>query len=104
MSRITHIDIPSANNAANNLSKLVADYAQAVTQIRRIAADLHGCWGNDDMGRSFAATYVDQAERVLTGSVQSVDSLREVEKYLRESIRMFQDLDAGSGNYLEFQD
>ncbi|MEV0131134.1 hypothetical protein AB0H83_22045 [Dactylosporangium sp. NPDC050688] len=104
MSRITHIDIPSADNAINNLGKLVADYQQAVAQIRRIASDLHGCWGNDDMGNAFAASYVDPAADVLAGSEQSVASLREVEKYLREAVRRFQELDEGSGRYLEFQD
>ena len=104
MSKITHIDIPSADRAATTLSKLVEDYAQAVHQIKRVAAELHGCWGDDDIGHSFAASYVGQAEEVLTGSVQSVESLREVEKYLREAIRMFQELDSGSGKYLEFKD
>lgn len=104
MSRITHIDIPSADSAITSLANLVTEFEQAVGEIKRVAADLHGCWGNDDTGKAFAANYVDQAEQVLQGSGDSVASLRQVEQYLRDAVRQFQELDGSSGQFLEYKD
>jgi hypothetical protein len=104
VSKITHIDIPSAERAVNDLGAVVADYEKALAQIKRLASDLSGCWGNDATGQSFAASYVDQAAVVLSGSEASVESLRQVKGYLSDAVRRFRELDEGSGRYLEFRD
>ena len=104
MSRITRIDIPSAEGTINDLDALLDDFADAVAEIKREAARLDGCWGNDDGGRAFAGTYVDKAAELLAGSAGSVADLRKVEDFLRGAVRMFQQLDTDAGEVLEFED
>jgi uncharacterized protein YukE len=104
MSKITHIDIPSAERAAGELSDVIGKFSKALGEIKRVAADLHGCWGNDESGEAFAAGYVTNAEEVLESSDITEASLRQVEEALRNALRLFQEVDAQGARHLEFQD
>jgi len=104
MSRITHIDVQNALAEIKNLANVVDNYDDAVAKIKRITADLHGCWGDDENGQAFAENYVEEEKEVLTTSQDVVTLLRRYVEFLEDVVDKFQELDTTAGQYLEFQD
>lgn len=104
MSKITNIDVYDAGQAIRRLKDRVSDFASAYDTISKTASRLRGCWGDDETGRTFGQTYVEQEEGVLKASKDTVKDLTNFAKSLENVVKKFVELDAASGRYLEFRD
>ena len=104
MSRITRVDIPAVGGALDNLDAIGDRFETAVAELKRVAAELHGCWGDDEFGKRFAENYLPYAEETLDNADLTVTNLRDMETNLREIVKLFQEADAVSGEGLELTD
>jgi hypothetical protein len=107
MAKITRIDVPGVNVALAGLKAAIDDFDKALNGddgIRPFAESLRGCWGDDETGEKFGKTYLQQEGDVLDTSQQTVVDLNKFVEDMKTIVEMFQELDATSAQYLEFQD
>lgn len=104
MSKITSLNIPAVNTIASDLDAAVAQFAAALAEMKRIAAELHGCWGDDEAGRNFAESYLQNAEDTLSNGTITVETVTELAGSLRKIAQMFSELDSESGGVLTLVD
>jgi hypothetical protein len=104
MPKVTALDFPAVNNIAGNLETAIAEFATALAEMKRVAAELDGCWSDDEAGKAFAASYLANAEKTLANGDLTVESVTLLATNLRKVAEMFSELDADSGGVLILKD
>lgn len=87
------LDPEGAAQAARDLRE-TGDRLGAAYDTLTSVLDAHdGCWGDDDIGKSFAKNYVDPAAEVRTGGESAVQGLHDAADGIDESSELYLSVD-----------
>jgi uncharacterized protein YukE len=104
MSRVTRMDIPEANGVADALDQVAKDLNDALAELKNVCELTHGCWGDDEFGEKFAANYLPAVDEMLRNSETTRGDLEKIAGNIRETAKLFQNIDHEGGEHLELTD
>lgn len=96
MSDKTRIDPERVEREGQRLEQAGERFSEALHALKSTLAQHDGCWGEDDIGKSFAQKYVKPAGQNVDNSETAHRSVDEVAGELREGGRALADTDRDS--------
>ncbi|MGJ7908122.1 hypothetical protein ACOQFL_16780 [Actinopolyspora sp. H202] len=102
MTSETYLDVPGTENAGRRLSQAVEEFKGSLQSLNYELERDHGCWSDDEIGKQFEASYLEEANKTR-------ESLRQLKEYLTEFadvglpnvVSNIQELDSSYGDVMK---
>ncbi|WP_280266930.1 WXG100 family type VII secretion target [Nocardia wallacei] len=104
MSDSLSVDPAELRASAAELKQQADETEQMLREMRAIVANEGRCWGDDELGETFAKSYEPDSERGLEGLEDLVAELRAMSANLAKSAEEFEQRDRGGGQQVRGSD
>jgi hypothetical protein len=88
------LDPEDARRAAESIRAAGEELLAAHRQLLEELASLHGCWGDDELGRAFEKSYVSNAETTKENTGILATNVVNVGNYVIDMVKEFTQTDA----------
>ncbi|MBF6174736.1 WXG100 family type VII secretion target [Nocardia blacklockiae] len=94
------VDPAELRASAADLTRQADETQQMLEEMKAIIADEGRCWGDDELGETFAESYESDSENALAGLEDLVAELRSMSAAMLESADEFENQDRDAGRHL----
>ncbi|GAB3553882.1 Sec-independent protein translocase protein TatA [Actinopolyspora lacussalsi] len=102
MTSETYLDVPGTENAGRRLSQAVEEFKGSLRSLNYELERDHGCWSDDEIGKQFESSYLDEANQTRESLRKLRDSLTEfADVGLPNVISNVQELDSSYGDVMK---
>lgn len=95
------LDPRTLDDAVKKLEASSEALEKAYNNLIAVLGPLFGCWGNDDIGESFATNYVPSADQAREATRQAITAIRDFATAVEDSKETFESLDSESAARLD---
>ncbi|WP_017975490.1 hypothetical protein [Actinopolyspora halophila] len=102
MASETYLDVPGTENAGRRLSQAVEEFQGSLQDLQYELERDHGCWSDDEIGKQFESSYLDEANKTRESLRKLKDSLSEfADVGLPKVVENIQELDSSYGDVMK---
>ncbi|SDK22602.1 hypothetical protein SAMN04487820_105327 [Actinopolyspora mzabensis] len=102
MTSETYLDAPGTENAGRRLSQAVEEFKGSLRSLNYELERDHGCWSDDEIGKQFESSYLDEANKTRESLRKLQESLTEfADVGLPNVVSNIQELDSSYGDVMK---